>query len=318
MSLIIAPLGKVDTTLIQRQHTSCFLQQMFTRGKTTLSMIHGFYHEAGSMALREASTNDHWHLGEQDFFTGLRPEDRQQFYVLSIRRDLQPDEPLFSRGDPACSCFYIETGIMRVHCSTSTGIGPMLFVRGKGELVGVAELVSREPRTCSARAMSPVVLQELSEKAFERYLLGSPVLARRMMEIMGQRIHYLNAQVRELMECSTAYRLLKLFVCLSRTDITRALPENRPVLLAVRLTQKEMAELTGSTARAVSTALRELHAKGLIRFHEQSVLLTDPAAILDGLGIVFHKQGKKTLQALTSGRFQPHSLPCALQEGAVH
>lgn len=297
---------------------SCFLRQTFAPGKMALSGVYDFYHEAGSMAVREASTNDHWQFGEQDFFTGLRPEDRQQFYALSIRRELRPDEPLFSRGDPAHSCFYIETGMMRMHCMTSTGIGPMLFIRGEGELVGVAELVSREPRTCSVRAMSPVILQELSEKAFERYLLGSPILGRRIMEIMGQRIHYLNNQVRELIECGTSYRLLKLFVHLSRADINQALPQNTPVLLTVRLTQKEMAELTGSSARAVSTALRELHAQGLIRFHEQSVLLTDPAAILDGLGSLSHRQEKKGVQALPPSGLQPRSLPCTLREGAVH
>lgn len=226
----------------------------------------------------------HWHLVGVDFLAGLSRADRELFYGQAARRELRRGAVVFSEGDRALACHYIEKGVIQAHRFTADGKCPILFLRGPGDIFGLAELVNREPRNFSTRAMTPCLLYEVPESGFEA-LLGSPAITRRMMAVLGRRVRYLHAQVQDFMSLGVAERLLKLFVSLSYNELHAAMPGNEPVPLPFRLTQEEMAAMIGSCQQTVSTSLKAMQNEGLIALSGRRVVLRDPRAALEFFGL---------------------------------
>jgi len=234
---------------------------------------------------RTLDGNIHWHLIGQDFLSGLDREERDKFYSNCSRHNLKRNQQIFSENDEAKSCYYIESGVMQMHRNTSDGRRLILFVRGQGDIFGLAELLNRGHHRHSASAMTTATLYELPKAGFEKLLMDSPTLTRRMMEVMGRRIRFLNEQVQDFMHRGVSERLLKLFVCLSYEQILQALPQNRPVPLPLRITQEEMASMIGSCQQTVSAALRAIQDKGLIAVEKREITLLNSRAILTTLGL---------------------------------
>lgn len=229
--------------------------------------------------------NVHWHLIGYDFFADLTASERAGFLALSRRHELKRNQIIFNEGELASSCFYIEKGVLKACRTTPGGRDSILFIRGQGDIFGLAELVNKGARKHFTSAMTPSIVHELSEEGFERILMSSPVLTRRMMAVMGRRVRFLNEQMQDLMSKDVAERLLKLLACLGYEQLLAALPENRPAPLGLRLTQEEMGAMIGSCQQTISTTLRNLEQRGFISMKGRSIVMENPKALLEVLGL---------------------------------
>lgn len=229
--------------------------------------------------------NIHWHLIGHDFFADLTAAERARLYSLSKRHELKRNQIIFSEGQMAHSCLYIEKGVLQSYRTTPQGKNTILFIRGQGDIFGLAELVNKGVRKHFTSAMTPSVVYELSEGGFEELLMSSPVLTRRMMAVMGRRVRFLNEQMQDLMSKGVAERLLKLLVCLSYEQILKALPDNSPAPLGLRLTQEEMGAMIGSCQQTISATLQTLQQRGFIRLKGRSIIMENPKALLEEMGL---------------------------------
>lgn len=137
----------------------------------------------------------HWHLVGVDFLAGLSREDRELFYSHAARRNLRRGEAVFFEGEKTAACHYIEKGVIQAHRFTRDGKCPILFLRGPGDIFGLAELINRVPRSFSTRALTACVLYEVPESGFEA-LLERPAVSRKIMAVLGRRVRFLHAILR--------------------------------------------------------------------------------------------------------------------------
>jgi CRP/FNR family transcriptional regulator len=112
-------------------------------------------------------------------------------------------------------------------------------------------------------------------------MLEHPMLSRRVIEVLGRRIRYLSGQLENLMTCGVPTRLLKLLLCLSHDEIAQA--KGGPADVPVRLTQGQIAAMTGSCQQTVSETLAAFEQQGLIEVSRRRIRLLDPEAIVEAL-----------------------------------
>ena len=148
-------------------------------------------------------------------------------------------------------------------------------------MFGLAEVVGGERRKCSAQALTDCTLLEIERGAFLELMLSQPMLSRRVIEVLGRRIRYLSQQLENVMTCGVPTRLLKLLLCLSHDEV--ALAKGGPADVPVRLTQGQIASMTGSCQQTVSETLAAFEQRGLIKVTRQRITLLDPGAILEEL-----------------------------------
>lgn len=220
-----------------------------------------------------------WHLREQDFFAGLATE-KQAFMALAKKRDLKKNGMVFFEDDPGDSCFYLESGLIKIFKITSDGKEPIFFLRRKGEFFGLAEVMEAKPRKANAQAITPGVLYEISKKNFDGLLASQYPLARRVIEVLGKRLRYLGEQIENLMVCDVGTRLAKLLVYLCYDHLTDENSWMQPVHISVNLTQEQLASMTGSTQQTVSEILKKLQEEKLITIFKKRITILNPLKLL--------------------------------------
>jgi CRP-like cAMP-binding protein len=221
-----------------------------------------------------------WHLSQEDFFRDI-PEVRQAFLARTVRRDLRKGDYAFHEGDSADACFYLERGVVRIYRVTAEGKEPIFFLRRAGDMFGLAEVVAGADRKCSAQAITPCILHQLDRAGFEQLLDGSPVLARRIIALLGRRLRFLGEQVESLMSCDVSTRILKILVYLAYDRLADGLDLESPVSIPFALTQEQIASMAGSCQQTVSETMKKLQADGLIQVTRKAITILRPAEVLE-------------------------------------
>ncbi len=221
-----------------------------------------------------------WHLSEKDFFHGLVSE-REEFISLATRRIFKKNQFVFFEGDPGVSAFYVESGEVRVFKISPMGKESVFFIRHSGEMFGLAEVIGEENRVCSAQAMTCCILYEIKREELDHLLSRFYPLAKRVMEIMGRRLRYLGEQVENLMVCDVPTRLLKLLLYLCHRNLIDSGTWDSPVVLPVKLTQQQIAEMIGSCQQTVSETLKKFEKEGLIQVSGKEIILLKPTKAMN-------------------------------------
>lgn len=225
----------------------------------------------------------HWHLSEGDFFEGLAQE-KQEFVSLARKRAIPKNSFIFSVGDPGDSVFYLESGYVKIFRTSPLGKEPIVFIRRPGELFGLAEVMSRGERKCHAQALASSHVLEMGKQEFELMLSKHYALARRVINVLGRRLRFLGEQIENLMASDVTTRVLKLLIYLCYQGLLDSTSWNRPIKVPLKLTQEEIASMTGSCQQTVSEVLKSLKEEGLILVSKREIVLVKP---LEAIGRVF-------------------------------
>lgn len=221
-----------------------------------------------------------WHLETDDFFAEL-PDERSAFLALSRRREFAKNDMVFFEEDHGKSCFYVAQGIVRIFRITPSGKEPIFFLRRSGEMFGLAEVLDSAPRKANAQALTPCVLYETTRAEFEAFLETHFRVARKVIATLGGRVRYLGEQVGNLMTCDVGTRLAKLLVYMAYEVLGDEAAWHKPVAIPIRLTQEQMAAMTGSCQQTVSDFLREMQEQGLVQVTRKEVVLLHPLRLLE-------------------------------------
>lgn len=216
---------------------------------------------------------------EEDFFDGLAQE-RQCFLRMARHRVFQKNDMVFFEEDPSNSCYYLEHGILKIFKIAYSGKEPIYFIRRHGDMFGLAEVIDAKPRNSNAQALAECVIWEIDKKSFEMMLEQHIRFARRVISVLGKRIRYLGIQIENLMVCDVITRMAKLIAYLAYDRIVREEDWEKPITVQKRLTQEQMASMTGSCQQTVSEVLKSFQNEGLIEVKRDQIIVLNPLLLL--------------------------------------
>jgi CRP-like cAMP-binding protein len=208
------------------------------------------------------------------------PEAKRRFSEKAVHLRLDKNSIIFFENDPGDSCYYIESGLVRIFSLTASGKEPIFFLRQAGDMFGLSEVLDRHPRKANAQSLSPCLLLRIRSGDFDALLAEDHAVCRRVIGLLGRRIRYLGERVSQLMTSSVMERLVKLLIGIACDRIKDAPSWSRPVTLPVALTQCQIASMCGSTQPTVNELLRLLQREGLIEISRKRIVLCHPLALL--------------------------------------
>ena len=110
---------------------------------------------------------------------------------------LKPGEFLFHENETSYHFFIIQEGEVEVFKSTDGDRTVLLAKVGPGHSLGEFAMLDKQPRSASARALTPVVAARLSAQAYEDLLEELPDWAVAVMRSLVERIRATNEIVRK-------------------------------------------------------------------------------------------------------------------------
>jgi CRP/FNR family transcriptional regulator, nitrogen oxide reductase regulator len=180
---------------------------------------------------------------------------------------------VFLRQDqPSEHLFLCCAGRIKVTQVSEEGAEIILRVITPGEIFGGFGVLIDVPYPATAEALEASVALAWDRARLERLLDRFPRLARNLTTILARRLREMEDRLRELATERVSQRLARTLLRLTRLSGRRV---EEGVLLDLRLSREELAQMSGTTLFSVSRLLSDWRARGLVGSRRGRIVIRD-------------------------------------------
>ncbi|MEU4425330.1 Crp/Fnr family transcriptional regulator [Actinoplanes sp. NPDC024001] len=200
---------------------------------------------------------------------------------LGNPKRVPPGSVLIREGDEESHVFVIQHGLTKVTAETAKGRPALLSIRVSGDLLGELSALSGTPRSATVTMCGPRpgLVRVVRGRDFGRFLTDHPDAAVDLAATVGERLRWSNQRRIDFTSYPVRTRVARVLSELAGRHGTPA--RHGALEIGVRLTQPELAALSGAAEISVQKALRELRRAGLLSTGYGRITVRDPAALQD-------------------------------------
>jgi CRP/FNR family transcriptional regulator len=213
-------------------------------------------------------------LQELELFQGLESEQLANLCACTARKKLPKGERLYRQGEITRTIYLIKSGKLKLVQSTEDGRETILDVCGPGEVLGELSLFQEQDEPSSAIAMEEASICCFGKQQFETLVKQDPSFALRIISYLGQKRYEAMQKQSEDNRQTVKEKVLSLLY-----RFANEYGEKRAdgLLIDLKITQQELADMIGSSRVMVVQALKELKAFNVIdREKRYYILKKDP------------------------------------------
>ncbi|UJF32816.1 Crp/Fnr family transcriptional regulator [Paenibacillus hexagrammi] len=131
-------------------------------------------------------------------------------------------------------------------------------------------------RSATAETMEPCTLYALKRSVFVQYIEKSPKLCLKLLETTMERLRKANEQIYDLTFLGVRSRIMKTIIRLSEQH---GIPTKDGLLIDVKLTHQQLANMVGTVRESVTKVLQELLDEGSIEIDKKKITLKNAEAV---------------------------------------
>ena len=189
----------------------------------------------------------------------------------------EPQDTIFSQGDPCNAVMYIQKGHVRPSVVSKTGKEAVVATLRAGDFVGEGGLAGQPMRIATATATSPVSLLVIDQKEMVRVLHTEHEFSDRFIKYMLKRNAHIEADLIDQLFNSSEKRLARTLLLLARYG-----KSDRPQWVLPKVSQETLAGMVGTTRSRVNFFMKKFEKLGFID-HDGGLRVNDSL-----LSVVLH------------------------------
>jgi CRP/FNR family transcriptional regulator, cyclic AMP receptor protein len=171
---------------------------------------------------------------------------------------------------------FLASGRIKISKVTRDGKELTLAYRAEGDFFGEPCLLEGGPREEMAEAMDASIAVEVERELVDRMLQTNGIAAYHFARALIARRKDLETRVEQLIFKDVGSKLAELLLSLGNEH---GIADTRGVVVGLKITHQEMANLIGSTRETVSLTLSQFKRKGLIQTEGRKVIRADPEGL---------------------------------------
>lgn len=204
----------------------------------------------------------------------VAPDARRELLELGVPARFEAGKVLLSEGARDRHMLVLLSGFAKVTARVENGEESLLAVRVGGDSVGEMAALDGAPRSATVTACGPLTARVVQPGALHALLVRRPEVHLALTGILAERLRWANRRRLDFKGYPAKVRLARLLVELATLYGRPA--EDGGMVLGCRLTQPELAALTGAAETTVHKGLRELRHDGLLETGYGSTVIRDP------------------------------------------
>jgi CRP-like cAMP-binding protein len=215
-------------------------------------------------------------LSKVPLFSGLAADEMDFLAPRVVPRNFSSGQLVFNEGDPCSGLYVVASGHVRIFKTSAGGREQVLSIDGPGSSVAELPVFDGGNYPASVAAVDDATLLFVSKKDFQELCLTHPLVALKVLRVVGARLRRLVAIIEELSFTTVRHRLAAFLVRLANREgkrtasiITLTLPDNN----------QEIASQIGTVRELVSRNLSRLQAEGLIEIDGRKLTIRDLRAM---------------------------------------
>jgi len=213
-----------------------------------------------------------WYLKNFNIFDGMTEADFSVLDRITYMKDYSRREQVYGQGDPGDVVYLLKEGRVKIYKVSPDGKELTLEILEPGEIFGEMAIIDDSPRDTIAETLDDTLLCVMRRRDFEILLRKKPDLAMRVTKIIGVRRRHIENQLENLVFRSAPSRLALLLISLGEKHGVR---DSRGIILNVKLSQQELANLIGTARETTSALLNEFKRLGFIDIQHRRIKILD-------------------------------------------
>ncbi len=211
-----------------------------------------------------------WYLKRFDLFQGMSEEELKELDQISRMVVAKKGQPLYLPGDPGTSVFLLKSGRIKISRLSRDGKEFILDIVEPGEIFGEMSIVDGGPQDTTGETLEDSTLCVIPRVEFEGLLRRKPDLAFKVTKLIGLRRKEIESRLEDLVFKDVPGRLATLLLQLARDY---GIPDSRGILLRIKLSQREIANLIGASREMVNHTLTDFRRRGFIGFEGRRLII---------------------------------------------
>ncbi len=216
-------------------------------------------------------------LAGTELFGNLSPDELDQLLSYARVHHLTLGQVLFEKGAAGDKLFVILSGRMKIGVITIEGKEVVFNILGRGEVFGKIALLDGKSRTADANAMTDCDLLSIDRSDFLPFLGSNPQVAARIIAGLCKRVRGISQNLEDGMTLDLPRLIARKLLVL--TDAYGRPVEDGGLRIDIRLSQKDLAAMTGISRESVNKHLKVWQDAGWISVKRATVTVRDRAML---------------------------------------
>lgn len=213
-----------------------------------------------------------WYLKHINLFRNLTDVEIGVLDRITYMKDYSRHKQVYGQSDSGDVVYLIKEGRVKIYKLSPEGKELTLAILEPGEIFGEMALIDEGPRDTIAETLDDALLCVIRRRDFELLLKKKPELALRVTKLIGVRRREIKNQLENLVFRSAPSRLALLLMALAEKHGVR---DSQGIIVNVKLSQQELANLIGTARETTSALLNEFKRLGLIDIQSRRIKVLD-------------------------------------------
>lgn len=218
-------------------------------------------------------------LSKFTLFRDLNDQELQEIVNISISREYKKSNHVFMQDDPLENVYFIYDGKIKIYKSDVTGKEQIVNFLKKGEMFPHVGFFRKGGYPAFAEVMEDSTMVVVPISNFENVLIENPELCIKVFKVLGEKIVDLQDRLESQILNNTYEQIIKLLVRLGRTHGQEL--EDGTIKLKGEFTNKDLANMIGTTRETVSRTLTKMKKEGKIEVDAKGNMIFTPDDLLD-------------------------------------
>jgi CRP/FNR family transcriptional regulator, cyclic AMP receptor protein len=212
-------------------------------------------------------------------FRDLNEHEIEKIVEISLSRTWKKNSYIFLQGEPLDNVYFIDEGKIKIYKSDINGREQIVTIAKNGEMFPHVGFFRKGSYPANAEVLEKATLVVVPIAKFENVLIENPELCIKVFKVLGEKIVDLQNRLEEQILNNTYEQIIKLLIRLGEKHGTKN--EDGTVILKNEFTNKDLANMIGTTRETVSRTLTKMKKEELIEIDEQGNMIINPDTLMD-------------------------------------
>ena len=209
-------------------------------------------------------------------FQDLNEEELMQVQEIASSRLLAKKSTIFTEGSPKEAVYFIQEGLVKAYKTDESGHEQIVSFLKIGDMFPHTGLFNASPYPATAESIIETTLIVIPIAKFEGLVMRMPMIAIKMMRVMGDKIKELQEKLQMLSEQDVKHRILSFLLLLAEQH---GLSKANIITINLPVTHQEFANCVGTTRESVNRLLNQLSKDRLIEVERNRIIVNDLEAL---------------------------------------
>jgi len=211
-------------------------------------------------------------LSNVPYFSHLNQEELNIINNITRVKKFKKDEIIFFEGEIGNYIYIIKSGKVKMLKMNQNGDEQILNIFKNDDILAEVILFDKENYPATAIALTGVELYSINSKKLSKIFLNHPQITVKVMKVMSSRLRRAQQNIRDFGLKDSKSRLASLLYHLAERHGDK---KENEISISLFLTQKELANMIGTTRETVSRTLKNIEKENIISTSRKQIVIND-------------------------------------------